>query len=280
MKNNNCKLCSCKNTCDSHVIPKFIFKWIKKTGTGRLRSIENINLPVQDGIVEQLLCRDCEEKFNKSETFFAKKIFYPFLENKIEFIEYDNNFQYFLVSVFWRLLKNCLDKDIENTKWVPLFKEIENHWANYLLNKKSLNKFNNFHCLAGVDVIDCDDSHDSNDFVMYMSRSVDAGIPNNDNACFFFLKIPRFIFILPIIGFSENSFENTKILEEGVLNFTKGVIKDDRIGNYLFDRSVLFRNRLESMSQNQKEITRKLTADRKNYFSDIDLGQILKYINH
>jgi hypothetical protein len=104
-----------KEQKNSHILPKFIFRWIKKTGTGRLRNIEKVNIPLQDGIVLPFLCGTCENKFNKVETYFANTFFYPIIKNDIAEIKYNENLQYFFVSIFWRLLKHNLYEDVINT---------------------------------------------------------------------------------------------------------------------------------------------------------------------
>ena len=47
-----CKLCEKKAKLEeSHIVPKLIFRWLKKTSaTGLLRKGADINKPVQDGL--------------------------------------------------------------------------------------------------------------------------------------------------------------------------------------------------------------------------------------
>lgn len=138
MESDLCKLCSNSEQVNSHILPKFIFKWLKKTGTGRLRSIENVNLPREDGIVKKFLCKTCENKFNKAETYFANKIFYPVINDRIEEFDYDERLRYFIISLFWRTLKDSLYEDVVRTKWFGKLLEIEKDWADYLyLDKPS-----------------------------------------------------------------------------------------------------------------------------------------------
>ncbi|WP_213996135.1 hypothetical protein [Tepidanaerobacter syntrophicus] len=88
----------------SHIIPKFVIRYLKKTSVGNIRRTDNPNKVVQDGEKRYLLCKECEERFNSAETLFANKVFYPYLkENKEEF-EYDKWLHYFITSVNWRNL--------------------------------------------------------------------------------------------------------------------------------------------------------------------------------
>src|SRR5689334_12061905 len=101
-----CNLCNEERDLrESHIIPKFIFKWLKDTGTGYLRSSNNLNQRVQDGTKEPFLCSECEERFSKAETYFAQKVFKPIVNNATSF-EYSDNFFYAIISILWRLLKH------------------------------------------------------------------------------------------------------------------------------------------------------------------------------
>ena len=80
-----CQLCDRDaSLCESHVIPKFVFKWIKDTSaTKRLRSMDDPDRLKQDGRKPRLLCADCERIFNRWETLFAKHIFWPYISRYV-----------------------------------------------------------------------------------------------------------------------------------------------------------------------------------------------------
>ncbi|HDR4368822.1 TPA: hypothetical protein QCP64_005331 [Bacillus cereus] len=109
-----CALCKKEDTLeDSHIIPKFVFKYLTKDShSGRLRTPEEPNLPQQDGLKMKLLCGDCEDLFSKYETHFSRSIFHPYKENKLEYpVKYEGNWlNYFITSVHWRILNNSLEK--------------------------------------------------------------------------------------------------------------------------------------------------------------------------
>lgn len=274
---NLCKLCGASGQLDSHILPKFIFRWLKKTGTGRLRNIENINLPAEDGIVKKLLCKHCEDKFNKAETRFANKAFYPVIDKKAAEFVYDKWFKYFIVSIFWRTLKDSLYEHVENTKWHNVLLKIEKVWSDYLNNDIPMNNFDEIHCIAGVDLLE--EKKQSN-FVMYMSRSTDAGIPNNDDLCFFYVKIPRFIFIMPIYGVNLELFENSKIENSGTFKLNNVAISEPNIANYFFDRANEFENLKSNLSNKQKQAMRNLTIKQEENWKNKDLGRIDNYLNN
>ncbi|WP_202128548.1 hypothetical protein [Paenibacillus dendrobii] len=103
-----CKLCGEKATLEvSHIIPKFVFDYIKKTSaTGRFRMpLDNPNIPKQDGDKMKLLCGKCEDLFSKNETHFATNIFHRFQKDNIQEFNYDAWLNYFITSVNWRNLQ-------------------------------------------------------------------------------------------------------------------------------------------------------------------------------
>ena len=73
-----CSLCEHdRDLQESHIIPKFVGKWLKKTSaTGFLVNANHASKRVQDLITLNLLCRDCEERFSKFETYFAKGLIF------------------------------------------------------------------------------------------------------------------------------------------------------------------------------------------------------------
>ena len=63
-----CALCQDKSELElSHIIPKFVLRYLKETSAGFLRSAENPNTVVQDGEKHYMLCGKCEDLFSKYE---------------------------------------------------------------------------------------------------------------------------------------------------------------------------------------------------------------------
>lgn len=100
-----CALChNEKELRESHIIPKFVIRYLKKTSIGNIRVANNPNKPVQDGEKHYLLCGDCEGRFNSAETPFSKRIFYPYIEQNQDEFHYEEWLHYFITSVSWRNL--------------------------------------------------------------------------------------------------------------------------------------------------------------------------------
>ena len=76
--NGLCKLCEKDADLQlSHIIPKFVFAWLKETVPGGIRSNRVPNRRIQDGEKDYLLCRDCEQIFSVWEKQFCEHIFIP-----------------------------------------------------------------------------------------------------------------------------------------------------------------------------------------------------------
>jgi hypothetical protein len=87
---NLCRLCGAtKALQESHILPGFVYRWMKETSaTGYLRFGQQPNLRVQDGLKRHLLCRDCEQRFNRWETQFANQIFHPMTQGDTARVSY------------------------------------------------------------------------------------------------------------------------------------------------------------------------------------------------
>ena len=136
-----CALCyETKELEESHIIPKFVYRHLKNTSVGNIRSSHEPNLVIQDSEKHYMLCKDCEDKFNKVETAFANQIFYPYQNEGKEEFYYDDWLHYFIVSVNWRFLYYRLadflrDGDIELDS-LEVFLESEKTLRDYLMNRR------------------------------------------------------------------------------------------------------------------------------------------------
>lgn len=85
-----CALCGLEKELQiSHIVPKFVGKYLKEISIGNIRSEENPNKTIQDIEKRELLCHDCEELFSASERSYANTIFYPYLREKKDEFTYD-----------------------------------------------------------------------------------------------------------------------------------------------------------------------------------------------
>jgi hypothetical protein len=108
-----CKLCGHSGSLEeSHFIPKFVGRWIKKTSaTGYLRTAEEINRRAQDLAKEYWLCGKCEDLFAEWEREFSQKVFYPFVDQGASLAEYGEWMAKFCASLSWRTLSYIRHKN-------------------------------------------------------------------------------------------------------------------------------------------------------------------------
>lgn len=101
-----CKLCdNSASLRDSHIIPKFVFRWLKSTTTSPLtRYFKKPDHYQQDGLKAKMLCHKCEATFNKWETTFANQIFWPFIKKHKNEYTYNEWLAKFITSVHWRFI--------------------------------------------------------------------------------------------------------------------------------------------------------------------------------
>jgi hypothetical protein len=132
-----CNFCleECESLIESHIIPKFVYKWIKDTSTtGRLRDSRNINRPVQDGFKVKYLCSKCEVDFSIFEKYFSEEVFTPFAnsDGDISKINIDpDKFKKFVSSLLWRATKYF----INNRTFNGDFSEYEIKYFNECANE-------------------------------------------------------------------------------------------------------------------------------------------------
>lgn len=213
MKNDICALCKEESELHlSHIIPRFISKWLKKTSaTNYIRAYSGKRK--QDSFKRFLLCRECEQLFSNYESYFASKFFYPLIKDSriIKFITYDERLLKFIISVNWRILHDFLEekdknKNTEFTKLLDNWNKYLNNYTDKLLNSNYLI----FH--------DFNEPETTNDFkyISYISSLSDAGVLSNKiGTKLVFTQIPFFTLISTIKQLEGYNLENLEIYTKG-----------------------------------------------------------------
>lgn len=98
-----CALCGDSPVVESHLIPDFAVRRLKRDSPTPFLRAFNPNLRVQGAKSIPLLCRKCDnERFSDAETAFAQGVFHPVLDRKnIEF-QCIEAYRYFAASIAWR----------------------------------------------------------------------------------------------------------------------------------------------------------------------------------
>ncbi|WP_312338013.1 hypothetical protein [Anaerospora hongkongensis] len=226
----NCRLCNHdKKLEQSHIIPKFVFKWIKKTSlTKKLRNNIVPNCRREDGDNLPFLCSECEDLFNKYETYFANSLFYPATKNTLLHITFTDELLKFIVSIIWRSLKYRLEKEIminELTETeIKRFNEFLDNCKEYFHhNDISFLKNYSFYIIPLTEIIET--LNIIPPFTFTYQRVIDASFrafsqenPHEgyDYLCFY-VKIPFFLFVVEIIKNENYVWDNTDVKNQGYI---------------------------------------------------------------
>lgn len=272
-----------KNQTDlklSHIIPKFAFDYLKLTGGKYLRTYENPNKRVQDGPKEYLLSEEAEKEFSKRERWFANNIFFPYLkENKTEFT-YNENFAYFTLSVFWRVLLDQLNQpSVKDDPRLYFLKDVAEEWRLFLSEYKYPHNYDDLN----IFLTDRITSHNTNglNVDLFFSRIIDSTIVTDEDGetVIVYFKFLRFIFWSVVKG-KLNKDQNIKIqFNSGNLKVPQE-IRDDFFGGFIKNRIEEIDNRPKANEIQQNKILKEIEKNEEEFWSsDAGKAMINDYVN-
>ena len=250
-----CKLClKNKVLVDSHIIPKFIFKWIKETSaTGYLRFSQKKNQRAQDGVKCKLLCSECESILSKFEGEFANKIFYPYVENPKVVARYGSWLLKFIVSLTWRSL--LFAKDIktcpfteEQIKSSELALEI---WRKFLLGEVDNPGIYEQHFIPFDEIIDAENVDLPSNINRYLLRGTQIDCIANKDQAFSYVKIPFFAFFGAIM-IKKKKWKSTLVHVNNGLLHPKTYSLPGEVSSYILEASCKTERMEGDISLNQK----------------------------
>jgi len=265
----NCYLCKNEKFLEkSHVIPKFVSDWLKKTSvTGKMRSANLPNKRVQDLDKKRLLCHDCEQKLSKYEKYFSENLFKPFLNANNPIIFYNENLKKFAVSILWRLLVFIYpDMNWKNNIHKIAAEKSEKIWRDYLYKNKTISDDNIYMVMLKL-VPDASMIEGTMlDINWYFFRAVDGTIAQNKEEAFVYVKLPGFAFFASLYSTPLNFFKNCRILNQGSFDFNTQDVKLT-IFRFLYERSRIALKPIAHISQIQRE---KINEDYEKYKDKIE----------
>ena len=234
----NCRLCQYPGLLrESHIIPRFVFQWMKDTGPGALRQATKPNIRRQDGLKERILCEKSEQLIGQDEKRFAERVFRPVLENPREEILYDEFLIRFAVSLAWRVLVTEMGRDRAHKRFDKNLSDAELEWRQFLLRKGHLEKYNRFHIFL-TEILQSSTQPISN-LNQYLTRFTDGCVAMSESSCAIFVKFSRFVFWSEISEFDPSEWVGTRIIcSAGILKEPQDV-RDGRFGNFLLHRAKL-----------------------------------------
>lgn len=269
-----CELCLKERTLrKSHIIPKFVFRWMRNTGGRFLRISSAPNLRQQDGIKEKLLCQDCEQKFSKYETWFANNVFFPYLDSGQKVFEYPSELGSFIISVLWRHLvytHSLLEESYE--KFVA--EELIHDWREYLngLKQEPINKNIHLYYIPSLD----EGNIQSNKYLSrYLYRICDGAFVHLENTKFIYVKFARFIILFEVERTGVN-FIRTQVSVGGGILYPNQHIVNELVFDYFINRAKDVYSFIEQeVSESQQE---KINLETKENLTDLvktDLGKAI-----
>lgn len=125
-----CKLCQNERPLEvSHIVPRFVAKRLKTDSPNPfMRNWTEPNRRLQDAPKKRLLCRECEERFSRTEDAFSRDIFTPTMEGVLlGDVVVTREHRAFCASLLWRALVLTLERkgdadlsDYDPEDWIAM----------------------------------------------------------------------------------------------------------------------------------------------------------------
>jgi hypothetical protein len=272
-----CALCG--NTTvlmKSHLIPKFVAEWLKKTsGTGYLRSANQPNIRKQDFPTSKLLCANCEGIFSQWEKRFAEDIFVPYHARGQLSFRYQDWLIRLAVSLAWRI---CTVKiDSFRKKEADLALEVDvalTFWRDFLLGANNDPGLYTHHMFF-LDFIESSSTLSVPKFThWYMLRGVDATIAYASKEVYAYTKFPGIVFWSGIKPAQPKGWENTRIRSKGTINTHTQRIEANGFAEFLIGRVDIAAKARPSENQ-QEKISQALLKDQERFIKSCSM-QVLQ----
>ena len=266
-----CKLCGRFGELeDSHIIPAFVFRYIRETGLierGGLRFSEQPNRVVQDGEKRHWLCKTCEGKFSKDEQKFSERIFKPTNAGHQPELVYGEELLRFCVSLSWRTLLRYQEIEDDETGQRPmseldgkdqkLIASAEIEWRNYLNGKEQSSErfIHHIYIMGEIDSLktDMDMSVGVN---RYIRRVTHQDIIRVKTLAAVYTKLPS-VFVFGILrDEGPLAWHQTEVRSSGgTLPWHEAVGLPNGFASYLNKNAERYQEIVGTLSERQKERT-------------------------
>jgi hypothetical protein len=258
----------------SHIVPKFAFDYMKKTGSRYLRGFESPNVRVQDGPKKYLLGERAEQEFSKRERWFTNNVFYPYLNDDQQRFEYDENFAYFIISMLWRVILVELESPSVTDKRLDFLSEVAEEWRGFLVNSKYPGNYNDLNILLTDRLTRHTTEAQNAD--LYMSRYIDATIIINEDysSVGVYVKFLRFMFWSVLRG-SPTVGKNIKVQFTPNKLILPQAVTDNFFGNFIFNRIKEIDNGPAVSAVQERLIFEEIQKNETNFW-DTDAGRSMK----
>ncbi len=244
---------------ESHIIPKFVFNWFKDSSPSAIRSIDEPNLRVQDGIKQSLLCSKCEELFSGWERSFCEKLFLPlhsspYINTPITYNEWALKFA---VSISWRVLtyfKRIDDIAHFSQEQRDMAQTALGVWHDFLIGKKANPDIYEQHLLPVEALADYSGSPISPFLNRYFLRTIHMDVICSKKSAMVYTKMGHLI-LFGLIQFNHRErWKGTKLhVHHGVI-MRRDYRIPHNIADYWNEKADRVKEALESISIKQKRL--------------------------
>lgn len=236
-----------------------------------MRQTDKPNVRVQDGLKLPWLCQNCEGRFNRYETAFATKLFYPWHAG-VRRIAYGDWLLKFSVSVSWRVLRYARgrNKDAPYTREQHmLMDQAEMRWRAFLNDEAPHPAAFEQH-LYIFDMIESTTIPNlPNNINRFMAGAVTLDIVGSSQSMMTFAKLGSFM-IFGMIQKGKTRWHGTKI------HVKHGLVKPDRVElpfgllNLIREKAVHSATAMDTMSTMQRDKVDRSVFDNLEGFAKSD----------
>ncbi len=261
--------------CDlqqSHIIPKFAYTYLKRTGSRFMRRLVEPSQRMQDGIKIPLLSKKAESEFSKNETYFKNKIFDEINKKDSGYFDYDERFYAFIVSVLWRVVQLEKTKGFRNLTLTErnTIKNCDKKWSEFLRNERSASQLNNVYAyVCGERIANHNFGIPDSDY--YMTRAIDCTIIYSNRGSYLavYAKFGRFFFWSVLNGRGGHKLTENRIeFKPGRFHFPKSLVENN-FGNFLFNRITQINTIGYKLSPNQENVVLEEMKKHLDPYSDL-----------
>lgn len=276
-----CALChERKALVDSHIIPKFVFRWMKETGgTDYLRSTKNVNVRVQDGFKRPLLCDDCEGRLNRWETQFANVCFFPATKDGLPGGTYTSWLSKFCASVVWRaalqIEKEEVFQDLSQAARDDLIGAMAT-WRTFILGEIGNPAKNELHLISVGDFSQIRRANLPPNWNRYTRRTTEMDYAFSESGSFSAIHVKMGpVSIFGHISNTAQRWVGTRIaVNHG--NFRINAVLPVNLIDYYVSRAQGSHEKLASMSEKQKDVVAKSISDNIERIRTSDFLRVLE----
>ena len=253
-----CRLCNSEAVLkESHFIPKFIGKWVKKTGiTGYIRESNEVHKRAQDIAKEHWLCGACELLFSQWEREFANKVFYPFADKGDSVANYDEWMSKLCASLSWRTLTYTRSKNNREHKSEEYNKSLDDaelHLRKFLLGEeKNLNQYEQ-HVFPLERIESTTETGLPPNINRYFLRTMSMDIIGNSTDLYIYTKLPCFIILGVIKAKNLSKMRSSRIaIKHGTISPRKYWWPDGFI-NYIVEKAQAVSDAYDKIPKKHKD---------------------------